>query len=465
MEEEKETKSVDTTLTDLNKGKKNHTAVIALVILVLVVAIGFRGYYYYRKMQVSNPVKATKTLINKFGKSSNEEMKKVQKYLKGDKPVFVSANGELMDIKFNLEGGIDLKNRVLTAFANASGLGSDELYVDATIKKDNALFKVSKDGNSYKAEQDFSEIFDFLDQYFEALNDNSSERFLGYLADSFEETFTKDDFTKRKEENLAVGDKEFNATVYETEIDDEKLVKLFGSFIDKLIKDDEFITTMIDASKAMGEEITKQDVIDGLKTTKESLEYVFKDVSFKYDIMVYKTNIIAAGIVNEDMGFSIAWEEYKDYNYIGIKAPDFGVNLIDKKDESVIEFGPLENFAKEKVSITYDKKSNEFSVSYSKMKFATGTFEVLEHKNDIQISLSFDVALLKLSGKINSKVELLNSLKERTYNKPLDVTKMENAEKLMEEIENNEFIESLMDSAGGMFGGGSAWTSVDGLDF
>ena len=140
-------------------GKKNHTAIIALVILALVVAIGFRGYYFYKKMQVSNPVKITTNYIRDLGKSSNKEMEKLNDFMGKNKSSIVSINGNVGDAKFNFKTETDRSKNIFNIFANISGLETDDLYIDGKVDVNGLLVKISKTGNAYKIDQDFKDFF------------------------------------------------------------------------------------------------------------------------------------------------------------------------------------------------------------------------------------------------------------------------------------------------------------------
>ena len=459
MKEESKTLEEIRENSSLNNGKKNHTAIIALIILVLVVAVGFRGYYFYKKLQISNPVKATAALIKDFGNSSKESMDKYSKFFNGKKPIALTINGDVGDIKFNIESGLDLNNKIITALINMSGMSDDELYLDGTVKAKESLFKVSKDGDSYIIKQDISSMFDYLDSYFKNLNGDYSKRIVRYLAESFEETFTKDDFTKVKEKSTPVyGDKEVTTTKYTTTIDGEKLAKLLSTYLDKLANDEEFIDSMVNMTKTMGEEITKEEILESFEDIKDELKDPVDDISIKYVIETYKSQIISATISTD--GFKMIYANYNGTEGVSIEMEGATIEIKDSKAEFVVSA----NFEDQPVVLNYDKKTNEYDLKYAGAALVSGTYEEIENKNSVEVKLTISCPLLKLKGNINSKMELVDSLKDRTYKDPLDIQKGDNANKLLKELEGNEFIETLYETIDSMFYSSPAWDSIDGFE-
>ena len=134
MEKDNEIKSTVAT------GEKNHTAIIALVILVLVIAMGFRGYYFYKKLQVSDPVKIT---TNKIMALSNEATKALDgsDFFTDKKATKVTIDGNIADYSFNFESGLDLKNSVMQVLLSIDNKSDSLLYLDSNVTKNGMISK------------------------------------------------------------------------------------------------------------------------------------------------------------------------------------------------------------------------------------------------------------------------------------------------------------------------------------
>ena len=434
MEEEKQVLQNEVT-TNAPKEKKNHTAIIALIILVLVSAIGYRGYYFYKKLQVSDPIKITTNKIKALANSSKEVLSGSDFYSK-DKTTKMTVDGKIGDYKFNVETAFDLKNSIGEMLTTVDEKGKNLLYLDGRVTATDMFIQVAKDSNIYKGSDDFSELFKTLVDYSGMINNNYAERITKYFAESFEATFTKDDFEKTKEK-ITVFDKEMEATKYETVIDEKDLVKMMSAFIDKLVNDDEFLSATADFSKAMGEEVTKAELKESLIEAKKELATAEpEEIKIKYTIYVKGADVVRLALNIPDVG-KISYDTYK--KDIAIK--------IDTEDS--------------KVEITYNEKSNEYAVKMNNVAFVTGTYKETIKKNDVSVNITFDVPLLMMSGEVNSRVYVTDKAEEKTYKDALDLNDPINANKLMDELSKNEFFTQLSKSLSGMFFN----SSVDGIEF
>ena len=420
------------------KSKNNHTALIAIVILVLVAAIGYRGYYFYKKMQVSNPVKITTNKIMELANESNKVLKDSNFFAK-NKTTKMTIDGKIADYKINVESGFDLKNNLVQILADVNAGNDNLLYLDGSVKKDSAIFQVAKNSNSYMINSNFSDLFDYLLDYTDLLNNDFNEKTAKYLAESFEENFKKEDFTKSKEK-LTILDKEMNTTKYETTIDEEDIANVLSTFIDKLSKDDDFIKAVVDSAKSMGQDLTAADVKAVLYEAKGSFDDLEK-ISIKYTIYVKGVDVVRFSFDIKDQSIKLNIDTYKNKSNISIEMP--GSNI----------------------SLDYDKKSTEYEISVNKVSFVNGTYKEKTSKNNVSVNLTFSIPLMGIDGELNSKIVVTDALKEKNYNNPLDVTEPKNAEKLMEEIEDNEFITGLISSLSDMFSNQTNWDSVDGIEF
>lgn len=442
-------------------GKKNHTAIIALVILALVVAIGFRGYYFYKKMQVSNPVKITTNYIRDLGKSSNKEMEKLNDFMGKNKSSIVSINGNVGDAKFNFKTETDRSKNIFNIFANISGLETDDLYIDGKVDVNGLLVKISKTGNAYKIDQDFKDFFDSLASYSNGFDNKESIKILDYLADSFEETFTKDDFTKSSKE-MTLFDKNVKATVYNTKVNDKKMAKLLGNFIDKIASDDDFVNLLLDAVKSVDDSvtITKDELAASLKEAKAEIESDLEGLSFDYTITVYKNDVVGFAIANSEDGISIEYKEYKDQVSLTLKTEDFSAEYLSNKEKTEIKIGEGKNGA----ALNYDKKDHSYSISVQNIPILSGTYEEVEGKKESEVKLTFSSIALGINGSLNIKVEAVDSIKEKTFDNPLDTSKAENLMKFREEVEDNDLLMELFNMIDGYLSSSNSWDSLDGFD-
>ncbi len=421
------------------KEKKNHTAIIALIILVLVAAIGYRAYYFYKKLKVSDPVKITTNKIKELAASSNDVLKGSDFFSK-DKATIMTIDGKVGDYKINIEGGFDLKNSIAQFTTAFDEKGNSLLYLDGKITASEMFIQLAKNSNAYKASSDFAELFKTMTDYSSMVNNDSTEKFSKYLADSFEATFTKDDFTKSKEK-ITVFDKEMDVTKFETVIDEKDLVKMMTEFVDKISKDDEFLESVADLSKAMGEEVTKADLKAGFVEMKKQIaESEVDKVSIKYSIFVKGADVVRYAFNIPEFG-KINIDEYKNDSGIKIDA-----------DQAKIEY-------------TYNKKSTEYAIKMNGVSFVTGTYKETIKKNDVSTSITFSVPMLMLGGELNTRVYVTDKVTDKTYNNALDLNDANNAYKFMDELSKNEFLNGMIESLSSMFTTDTSWDSIDGIEF
>ena len=432
MEKDNEIKSTVAT------GEKNHTAIIALVILVLVIAMGFRGYYFYKKLQVSDPVKIT---TNKIMALSNEATKALDgsDFFTDKKATKVTIDGNIADYSFNFESGLDLKNSVMQVLLSIDNKSDSLLYLDSNVTKNGMIFQVAKDSNSYKLSDNLSEIFSTMSEYTDLVGKNYSEKLFKYLAESFEENYKTEDFEKTKEK-VTILDKEMDTTKYETTIDKEDLVKILSTFIDKIAKDEDFVNLMVDTAKYTGEEITPKEAKEGFALIKENLDEIVPEVKINYSIYVKGADVVRLSFALADADMSLKIDTYKNNESISV------------------------NFNGTRIAVNYNKKSAEYSITMNGVSMISGTYREKNAKNNSTVNLTFSIPLMGIDGEINMKMEVEKDLKGKSFDNPLDINKEENAEKLMKELEDNEFLNSLVEMLDSMLGNSQTWDSIDGIN-
>ena len=455
MEEEKNN-ATNLEKADPSTNRKNHTSLIALIILVLVVAIGFRGYYFYKQMKTSNPVKVTANLIKDFGNSSKEELKDLNKFFDGKKPYILTIDGKVNDISFKTESGVDLKNKVVTFLANLSGMG--DLKIDGTLKSNSLFFKFSEDGNAYKLDQDFSQVLESVDDYNNNLGIDTSKKITGYLADSIEESLKKTDFTEKKDDVEVSDGEKVKATIYEIEINNEKMANILSTFIDKIVKDDELMNSYVKTAQLIDPEITKDKIISTINESKGQLKDAFNGLKLKYAIAVYKGDIVSLSLSNNEI--SLVYTNYNDNKKVIYTANDENIKVIayDAKEEAGFKLISKEN----PIDLKYNKKDFSYILKVNNMEFLTGTYKTNESANAAEVSLTFNSAIA--SGSLSLKLELVDSLKEKTYDNALDIKEEENLSRLMEEIQSNPFIGSIGELLENLIPSQDSWDSLDGFD-
>ena len=429
--EEKKKKSVE----EVTPKKNNHTAIIAIVVLVLIVAVAFRGYYFYLQMKMSNPVYVTSNIIKELETASRKNLDKVD-ILNPEKATEVVINGKINEATFNFESGYDIKNNIFALLLDLNLKKENLLYLDGTVNANNASFKVAKDTNSYAVNTDFKQVFTELEKYLNNSNKIDSTKYVSYLRESFEENYKKDYFTKTNAK-ITVFEKELNTNKYTTNLNQERLSKILDSYLDKLFADEDFINLVIDLSKSSGNEITKADLKEMLPQLKEELKNELEDVNISYTLYISGRDVIRISFDIPDFGEAVI-DTYKDDSSISIKSGDT------------------------KIGLTYNDKTNKYDVTMNGTSVANGTYKETLKKGNVSFELTFSIPLAYIDGKINAEVKNVKSIDQREYKNALDITKSENAAKLYEELESNEFINEIIDSVSSLLG--SSWTSVDGID-
>ena len=433
--------NIDTNTTE-KQNKGNNTAIIALGILVVVILIGCGGYYFYKKTQLSNPIKITTNLISDMANKRRKTLA-ISDFFAKDKNTQMEINGNIGEYKIKLNSELNLKNEKMGLLARFDGISDDALQFIGNINKEQILFQISENSNIYKVSQDFGELFNQLSDYNKVMNEELLDRILNYLISSIENNFSKEDFNKDKEK-ISLFSTEITTIKYETTLTKKDIINILNSLIDELSNDEEFISLLYNSVKSMGEEITKSQIKEGLNELKEEFNYM-DEINLKYTIYVNKKDVVRVSLIDKNTNMSISFDNYKDK--IGVK-----VNLEGSKFE-----------------LEYNKKSEDYTISMNGLVFITGNYKAKEKKNDVSLELTYNVPLLTISGKFNVRLAVDSDIhvKDLDSTKALDINDESNFGKLSSDLQNNKTLYELASNFMNLdlFRWGSNWNSVDGIDF
>ncbi len=265
-----------------SKPHKKSKALIILILLLVLCAVGFGAYKYF----LGNPTEVIKSVINKTYEDFSAGLKKYDNVssqnvydifndslkLSGSLSFKNSQYKDLEKEKINFAVGLDYKNRKADVMANLTKGGSNLLEFNFISKNDSLYMTSNALLNKYDlGEYNFDELFDFSDleselQNREQISLEDVDFIVRELKNALVETLDSEKMTLSKE-TISVNGKSVKTDKVSYEIDYETYCRLNNSIVDKILKNEALLDKLASMTG-----VNSEDLKDSLEETRLDIE-------------------------------------------------------------------------------------------------------------------------------------------------------------------------------------------------
>jgi len=385
------------------KSKKNNKLFFISGIIVLIIILGLGGLFLY-KTHVNNPLKLYKSALDRIYKEASsalDEMEEAAKDFSLEDTVVMDGalklNSNIPGLEdytkydYDFKVGVDFKNEKMELGAAMSEGSKEIISLFAYILNNNIYLKSDQAYNKVlymESEEDIFGEFDMSEMEEMSISydemDILMKKFTEYLGNAFDEDkFEKEDGT------VTLDGKKIKVTKVIYPISKNTLPDLINSVTKDMANDEEFIDILVKFAKFEGEDISAEDIKDGLKTIEVSKED-FEDMA-KIDFCLYTkgffSKVVGFGFEGFGGDFSYVYEGEKSEFLVDIEGVEFTVITNDN-----ISNGKLEVLNQKILTFKMVTEENDKS-----------------KKNDLEFDL--DVEGIKMSGKLGSYVKEISDKK------------------------------------------------------